>query len=133
MGEIHFVMTIFTRARHWTVNIGVKAAKLSCLLLLFSYAAAASTKIDEQFPKSNIQAAPNFVAPEILSDEDIKLYTRIFSRQEQGRWQGADKLIAKLDNKTLLMVCSVFIKPYRVVSNSISQRLFSAVAACLRL
>ncbi len=102
MGEIHFVMTIFTRALHWTVNTGVKAAKLSCLLLLFSYAAAASTKVDEQFSKSNIQADPNFVTPKILSDEDIKLYTRIFSRQEQGRWQGADKLIAKLDNKILL-------------------------------
>jgi soluble lytic murein transglycosylase len=38
----------------------------------------------------------------ILSDADRKLYRKIFSIQERGDWRGADRLIKKLGDKTLL-------------------------------
>ena len=40
--------------------------------------------------------------PEILSEADVALYQRIFSIQKAGRWQEADRLIAKLGNRLLL-------------------------------
>jgi soluble lytic murein transglycosylase-like protein len=40
--------------------------------------------------------------PEILSQEDIKLYKEIFSLQEKGHFKSADKKIAQLENKFLM-------------------------------
>ncbi|WP_085903979.1 lytic transglycosylase domain-containing protein [Kiloniella majae] len=95
-------MTTFMRALFETASHRIQAAKLCCLLLLLPATALASTKVDDKVTGPQTQAAQNFVIPEILSDEDIKLYARIFARQEQGRWKDADKLIPKLDNKILL-------------------------------
>ncbi|MEQ8193195.1 MAG: lytic transglycosylase domain-containing protein, partial [Rhodospirillales bacterium] len=40
--------------------------------------------------------------PRILSAADAERYGQIFAVQESGDWQTADKLIAKLENKTLM-------------------------------
>ena len=40
--------------------------------------------------------------PAVISDEDIRLYKRIFEVQEDGDWQTADGLIARLENDVLL-------------------------------
>jgi soluble lytic murein transglycosylase-like protein len=40
--------------------------------------------------------------PEILSSEDAGLYGRIFDVQEQGDWKQADRLIGRLENRTLM-------------------------------
>ena len=40
--------------------------------------------------------------PAVISDEDIRLYQRIFEVQEYGDWQTADGLIARLENDVLL-------------------------------
>ncbi len=102
LGDNHFVMTTFMRTRQWTVNLASKAAKLAGLFLLCSYTAQAATKIEEQLPKTDVEITQSFTLPEILSNKDVKRYSRIFARQEQGRWKDADKLISKLDNKILL-------------------------------
>jgi len=38
----------------------------------------------------------------LLGTADVKLYQRIFDRQEKGKWKKADQLIKQLDNKLLL-------------------------------
>jgi hypothetical protein len=40
--------------------------------------------------------------PQVLSDADAELYREIFRLQERGKWKAADKLIARLDDKTLM-------------------------------
>ncbi len=42
------------------------------------------------------------VTPKILSQEDIALYQQIFAVQEPGDWKQADRLIAKLSDRTLM-------------------------------
>ncbi|MEH6630036.1 MAG: lytic transglycosylase domain-containing protein [Halopseudomonas aestusnigri] len=39
---------------------------------------------------------------DLLSEEDLNLYRKIFALQEQGRWKEADRRISKLDDKVLL-------------------------------
>ncbi len=40
--------------------------------------------------------------PQILADEDVRLYQRIFEVQEQGDWKTADKLIERLSDPLLM-------------------------------
>lgn len=40
--------------------------------------------------------------PEVLSDKDIKLYQEIFSLQREAKWQQAERLIKRLDNRVLI-------------------------------
>ncbi|MBT3305670.1 MAG: hypothetical protein HN377_04230, partial [Alphaproteobacteria bacterium] len=40
--------------------------------------------------------------PQILTLEDATLYGRIFDVQEHGDWKQADRLIARLENRTLM-------------------------------
>ena len=40
--------------------------------------------------------------PQVLNDEDIRLYQRIFEVQEDGDWKTADKLIERLSDPILM-------------------------------
>ncbi|WP_120497728.1 lytic transglycosylase domain-containing protein [Kiloniella sp. EL199] len=95
-------MTTSMRLLFKAANHSIKAVIVFSLLLSLPVTAFAKTKVDDEAPNSQTQTLQNFVVPEILNNEDIKLYTRIFARQKQGRWKDADKLIPRLNNKILL-------------------------------
>lgn len=50
----------------------------------------------------DVQALPASALPQILGNEDIRLYHRIFEVQEDGDWKTADKLIARLSDPVLM-------------------------------
>lgn len=70
----------------WSVRLGM--ALLALLAALVS-------------PGGDVMAAPE-PPPAILKPADIRLYREIFTLQEQGRWQDADKRIARLDDDILM-------------------------------
>jgi len=49
-----------------------------------------------------VSASAHAAAPRVLSDRDVDLYSQIFSVQERGDWDTADRLIGQLENRVLM-------------------------------
>ncbi|WP_020591055.1 lytic transglycosylase domain-containing protein [Kiloniella laminariae] len=105
MGENQLVMTTFAQWRPFIY------ATTITLTLVFSgsfgttsWNAQASTPVPEQIAPlaDQTEALKPGELPVILQEDDIKIYTKIFALQEQGRWPEAEKQIAKLQDKTLM-------------------------------
>ncbi len=47
-------------------------------------------------------AHAQFTDPAVLSSEDVGLYQQIFEVQERGDWDTADRMISRLENRTLM-------------------------------
>ena len=77
---------------------------LTIILVAIPAVTYASTPVNAPLSpaKSPANSSQEFSVPSILNEIDLKLYKKIFSRQEQGRWKEADKLISKLNNDVLL-------------------------------
>ena len=83
---------------------------LSALALLVFTAPRGASAMEPDFPAARPPIPAPLSAPEavveetfkILSDEDAALYRRIFRLQRDGKWQSADKLVAKLSDRILM-------------------------------
>lgn len=75
----------------------VAAVTAGILIGILGYSAPIAAQ--PRMPGADQQAAS---LPAVISDEDIRLYQRIFEVQEDGDWQTADRLIARLENDVLL-------------------------------
>ncbi len=68
--------------------------------------AAAPAFLQDGGPRDQDQGAPvvdwDSILPKVLSAADVQRYQGIFEAQDDGKWQAADRLIATLDDKTLL-------------------------------
>ncbi|MFD2204317.1 lytic transglycosylase domain-containing protein [Kiloniella antarctica] len=83
-------------------------------LIFISHSVAASTPVPDPVktvlsstspsPVNNgpIKKGNKTITFDLLSEEDLSLYRRIFALQAQGRWKDADKKISRLDDKILL-------------------------------
>jgi len=73
------------------------AVTAGILIAVLGFAAPVMAQPRMPLNDAQMQALPN-----VLSDEDIRLYQRIFEVQEDGDWKTADKLIARLESDVLL-------------------------------
>ena len=70
---------------------------------IYAFAALFSGLFVAALPASaQSQPAPTVSIPQILSDEDIERYQRIFELQQQAQWKKADRMIKRVENPILM-------------------------------
>jgi len=74
----------------------IAAAALGILIAV----SASPSGAQPRMPGEQSYTAPGL--PQIIGDEDIRLYQRIFEVQENGDWKNADKLIDRLSDPVLM-------------------------------
>lgn len=107
MGALYFAefRSALATRRRAILNGAVKALALTAPLFLFDIQTAYSVEETAAIPRASelrLDLTVDARLPKVLSEQDKALYPVLFELHRDGDWRKADKLMKKLDDKSLV-------------------------------